>query len=213
MTSPVVGEFRGWFTNLFNWKSGGQGMFYSVHDIPRTRTDIGRMLESFGVAIDGVGSIAADAGQGDTLRCRIDLITTDSLTGTTWKPTKFRVDFSSGLLETPLSPRENMYFSNNMPVANSSVTPRGRVTSFMGKTTTSSTPLPSPAPLNPVQIPPGYACAVIVVHEKGSMTTFKAIWRRLKELYVDTPSSHPPCFSPAMPTTPFADNVQRLVLN
>lgn len=214
VTSPVVGEFRGWFTNLFNWKSGGQGMFYSVQDLPRTRTDISRMLESFGVTIESIGSTTATgANHGDMLRCRIDLVTIDSLTGTTWKPTKFRVVFSSGPPETPLSPRENVYQPNGIHAGNSSMAPRGRVTSFMGRATGSNTPLPSPVPSHLVQVPSGYACAVIMVHEKGSVTTFKAVWGRLKELYVDLPSTHPQCFSPTMPTTPFSDNTQGLALN
>lgn len=214
VTSPVVGEVRGWFTNLFNWKSGGQGMFYSIHDLSRSRMDIARILESFGVTIESIGSTTAtDANHGDVLRCRIDLVTTDSVTGTTWKPTRFRVEFSSGPPETPLSPRENVYQPNNILGGNSSVAPRGRVTSFMGRATSSNTPLPSPAPSHLVHIPPGYACAVIMVHEKGSITTFKAVWRRLKELYVDIPSAHLQCFSPTMPTTPFSDNTPGLVLN
>ncbi|KAF5357040.1 hypothetical protein D9756_006736 [Leucocoprinus leucothites] len=209
ITSPVVGEFKGWFTNLFNWKSSGQGMFYSVHDIPRTRMDVGRMLESFGVTVDGIGSTVADLEYGQTLRCRLDLVTTDALTGSTWKPTRFRVEFSTGFSD---SPRDNMYFPANTTSTGSTTTPRSRVTSFIGKTTTSSTPLPSPAPLSTVQLPPGYSCAIIVIHEKGSMTTFKAIWRRLKDLYGDVPSTYP-CFSPNMPTSPFADNHQRFVFN
>lgn len=170
--------------------------------------DVGRMLESFGVTVDGIGSIIADVEYGETLRCRVDLVTTDALTGSTWKPTRFRVEFSSGLGESPLSPRENLYFATHTTTANSTTTPRGRVTSFIGKAATSSTPLPSPAQLSSVQLPSGYSCAVIVIHEKGSMTTFKAVWRRLKELYGDAPSTHP-CFSPGMPTSPFADNNQR----
>ncbi|KXN91564.1 Serine/threonine-protein kinase HSL1 [Leucoagaricus sp. SymC.cos] len=212
MTSPVVGEFKGWFTNLFNWKSSGQGVFYSVHESPRTRMDVGRMLESFGVTVDGIGSTVADVEFGKTLRCRVDLVTVDAATGTTWKPTRFRVEFFSGLSVSPLSPRENLYFPTNMSPANSTATPRGRVTSFIGKSNMSNTALPSPAPFTAVQLPPGYSCAVIVIHEKGSMTTFKAIWRRLKELYGDAPSTHP-YFSPAMPTSPFADNNQRFVFN
>lgn len=210
MTSPVVGEFKGWFTNLFNWKSSGQGMFYSVHDIPKTRMDVGRMLESFGITVDGVGSSIADLEFGETLRCRLDMVTTDVLTGSTWKPTRFRVEFSLGLSD---SPRDHMFFPTNTTSAGSTTTPRGRVTSFIGKTNTSSMPLPSPAPQCSIQLPPGYSCAVIIVHEKGSMTTFKAVWRRLKELYGDAPSTHPTCFSPNMPTSPFADNNQRLVFN
>ncbi|KAF9446682.1 Pkinase-domain-containing protein [Macrolepiota fuliginosa MF-IS2] len=211
ITSPVVGEFKGWFTNLFNWKSSGQGMFYTVHGIPRTRMDIGRILESFGINVDGTGPTVADIEQSDMLRCRLDLVTTDSLTGTTWKPTRFRVEFSAGQLYSPLSPKENV-FPNNSVSATPATAPRARVTSFMGKATISSTPLPSPGPLASVHLPPGYTCAVIMVYEKGSMTTFKAVWRRLKELFGDSPTAQS-CFSPAMPTTPFADNHQRLALN
>ena len=212
ITSPVVGEFKGWFTNLFNWKSSGQGMFYSVHDLPRTRMDVCRMLESFGITVDNVASTVTDLGYGEPLRCRLDLVMTDAFTGSTWKPCRFRVEFSLGHGDSTLSPRENFYFPHNTVLVGSTAVARGRVSSFIGKTTTSSTPLPSPAPLNSIQLPSGYSCAVIIIHEKGSVTTFKAVWRRLKEIYGDTLSAHP-YFSPAMQTSPFADNNQRLVFN
>ncbi|RXW21251.1 hypothetical protein EST38_g4615 [Candolleomyces aberdarensis] len=56
MASPVVGEFRGWFSNLFNWKPGGgsvaqPSVFYSMEDGPRTRDLAFALFQSMGFVI------------------------------------------------------------------------------------------------------------------------------------------------------------------
>ncbi|KAF8069006.1 kinase-like domain-containing protein, partial [Lyophyllum atratum] len=48
ITSPVVGEFKGWFSNLFSWKNHANshgGILYSHEDVYRTRADVGRLFE------------------------------------------------------------------------------------------------------------------------------------------------------------------------
>jgi hypothetical protein len=42
------------------------------------------------------------------------------------------------------------------------------------------------------------------------MSTFRAVWRRLKDEYGDASTAYP-CFSPAIPNTPLAEH-QRMVL-
>lgn len=47
-----------------------------------------------------------------------------------------------------------------------------------------------------LDFPPGSQCAIVLVHEKGSMSTFRTIWRVLREEFVIGPvagygSGHP----------------------
>ncbi|KAF8888634.1 hypothetical protein BD779DRAFT_454236 [Infundibulicybe gibba] len=80
LASPVVDEFRGWFSNLFNWKHqghNGPGIFYSTRDVHRTRSDVGKFLESMGVVVEGkgfrpIGGCAPIDHLGTTLKCRVD---------------------------------------------------------------------------------------------------------------------------------------------
>jgi len=59
----VVGEFKGWFSNLFNWKAQ-QYTLYSVDNCQTTRQEALRLLEKFGVVL-------VDEGTG-TLKCRVE---------------------------------------------------------------------------------------------------------------------------------------------
>ncbi|KAL1663948.1 kinase-like domain-containing protein [Schizophyllum commune] len=69
MKSPVVGEFKGWFSNLFHWKNHTTAdVIYSANDAVRTRREAIGILQSMGVLIEGA---AADAG-GCMVRCRVE---------------------------------------------------------------------------------------------------------------------------------------------
>lgn len=60
----VVGEFKGWFSNLFNWKAQ-QYTLYSVDNCHATRQEALRLLEKFGVVM------VVDEGAG-SLKCRVE---------------------------------------------------------------------------------------------------------------------------------------------
>ena len=97
LTSPVVGEFKGWFSNLFNWKpqSSQGGVLYSVDGLQQTKLDIARLLEGIGI---NLGHSAANNLQPelfDVLLCRIDQPTTDPVNGITLKSVRFRVEFKA----------------------------------------------------------------------------------------------------------------------
>ncbi|KAL1732172.1 hypothetical protein EV714DRAFT_270929 [Schizophyllum commune] len=84
MKSPVVGEFKGWFSNLFHWKNHTTAdVIYSANDAVRTRREAIGILQSMGVLIEGA---AADAG-GCMVRCRVE--GTEEL-----KPARFRLEFA-----------------------------------------------------------------------------------------------------------------------
>ena len=210
LTSPVVGEFKGWFSNLFNWKSQGSqgGVLYSVDGLQQTKLDIARLLEGIGI---NLGHSAADNLQPelfDVLLCRIDQPTTDPVNGITLKNVRFRVEFkaapgpSDSQLPATHNRDGNAYFLatvGNPSSANPGNSSRPRA-SVLGR----SAPLVSPVALAKWDFPPGCLCAIALVYEKGSMSTFRVVWRQLKAEYGDAST----CFSPAILNTPgpFSDS-------
>lgn len=210
LTSPVVGEFKGWFSNLFNWKSQSSqgGVLYSVDGLQQTKLDIARLLEGIGI---NLGHSATDNLQPelfDVLLCRIDQPTTDPVNGITLKSVRFRVEFKaapgpsdSQLLATH-NKVESPYFlaaagnSSHSNTGNSS-RPRGSV---LSRSAPRGAPLVSPVALAKWDFPPGCLCAIALVYEKGSMSAFRTVWRHLKAEYGDAST----CFSPAILNTPGA---------
>src|SRR4051812_34173970 len=66
LSPPVVGEFKGWFSNLFNWKAQ-QYLLYSTDNCLVTRNETARLLEGFGVLV-----VLEETQNLGTLRCRVD---------------------------------------------------------------------------------------------------------------------------------------------
>jgi hypothetical protein len=96
--SPAVGEFKGWFSNLFHWKVQSH-VLYSVEDVASTRNELLRILESFGVAV------IEESEWGGVLKCRVE----DVYDGHSQvqKHMRFRVEVSptSGYLQSGGTPR------------------------------------------------------------------------------------------------------------
>ncbi|KAI0739066.1 hypothetical protein C8Q80DRAFT_228157 [Daedaleopsis nitida] len=84
--SPAVGEFKGWFSNLFHWKVQSL-VLYSLLDLSTTRSESTRLLEQFGASI-----AIEERGNFSVLLCRMD----DVYDGATLvqKQVRFRVEFS-----------------------------------------------------------------------------------------------------------------------
>ena len=225
LASPVVGEFKGWFSNLFNWKhhqsTGQGGVVYSVYELNRTREDVVKLLETLGFSVMRYPmEYPADI---DLLSCRLHRQITDPASNTILKPLRLRVEISTGCgfssQPSPVSTGdENPYFKPSVPSTHpnylttptSATIPRPR-SALMGEGKGSAaypTPLPSPVGFPKWELPRGCACAIALVHEKGSMSTFRAVWRKLKDMSGDSPAPYP-CFSPAMATTPFVEHQQR----
>lgn len=166
LTSPVVGEFKGWFSNLFHWKPQSY-VLYSVDDPISTRHEIARLLEQFGVVI----ALEDNVERGwMTVKCRVD----DVYEGTTvvQKAMRFRVEISSiaggqvahvGTPFTPLSgtPTPRPYQQN----------PLSPVMSNQGGKMRMSVPGPG-----------GAECETMIafVLEKGAVSTFKTIYQHLR---------------------------------
>lgn len=73
-TPSAVGEFKGWFANLFNWKAQ-QYVLHSVDTCQITRGEVQRLLESFGCSVtveEGpTGGHSHGNGWG-VLKCRVE---------------------------------------------------------------------------------------------------------------------------------------------
>lgn len=221
LASPVVGEVKGWFSNLFNWKgqpSGHGGILYSPNDIFRTRADVGRILERFGVTVEGGGF---DKGMSPvdcagTLKCHLEE-PSGGWTHSNVKSVRFRVEFSfapnnadAGHQDSYflVAPAPNQEFLP-VPIANSgsSTTPKTRNSILMGNRGRNATPVASPA--LDIEFPPGFESAIIMIYEKGSVSSFRTVWRRLKDVYGGGATAFP-SFSPAMVSTPMAEHPERL---
>ncbi|KAI0332802.1 Pkinase-domain-containing protein [Cubamyces sp. BRFM 1775] len=85
--SPAVGEFKGWFSNLFHWKVQSY-LLYSLLDLATTRSETIRLLEHFGAAV-----AMEENGGWSVLRCRIE--DTHDAHGVVQKQVRFRVEFTS----------------------------------------------------------------------------------------------------------------------
>ncbi|KAI8976685.1 kinase-like domain-containing protein [Trametes punicea] len=151
--SPAVGEFKGWFSNLFHWKVQSY-LLYSLLDLATTRTEITRLLEHFGA------TIAMEENSGwSVLRCRIDDV--HDASGVVQKQVRFRVEFTSCSAGSS--------HSSGSHGSHPTVTPRlsqGSQVSFSGRSR--------------VENAAAYETVLGFVLEKGSVSAFKALYHRLR---------------------------------
>jgi hypothetical protein len=155
LASPVVGEFKGWFSNLFNWKAQTY-VLCSTDNIFTTRNETTRLLEQFGVVV-----ALEDADGWGQLRCRID----DVLDGPTGiivqKQTRFRIELypAPGAHSPHAGEGASSQFYQNpvLPQVNSA---RYSMNKYMMS---------------------GSQCAIVLIQEKGAVPTFRAVCRRLRE--------------------------------
>ncbi|KAG1736084.1 uncharacterized protein EDB91DRAFT_1142665 [Suillus paluster] len=160
LASPV-GEVKGWFSNLFNWKAHTY-VLCSTDTLYATRNEAVRILEQFGVVV----GLEETDGHG-VLRCRMsDLI--DTMSGSVvQKQVRFRVEFSSS--------------------ASASSSSQGQPQS-----PAASPPLPvyhASGPMSPTlrhgfgrpSLGSGFTCAIVLVQEKGSVSSFRMVCRWLRE--------------------------------
>ena len=157
LASPVVGEFKGWFSNLFNWKSQTY-VLCSTDNIFTTRNETISLLQQFGVVI-----ALEDADAWGQLRCRVDDVL-DAPTGNIiQKQTRFRVELYSA--------------------------PGHQYSAYPGDGAASRLSQQNPISpnLNPARysmgkyMMSGSQCAIVLIQEKGAVSTFRAVCRRLRE--------------------------------
>ncbi|KAG5646375.1 hypothetical protein DXG03_003698 [Asterophora parasitica] len=230
LTSPVVGEFKGWFSNLFNWKSHASsqgGILYSLDDVYRTRADVGGMLEGLGVVVEGSGF---DRGMSPIdyaapLKCRIE-DPSGSRTPFTLKPVRFRIEFFvAPAVAQDTTTTTNSNYSSPMGMQPQPYNPdllsaAAGVGAVPIQKSRNSILLKSPVSSSPQcfaldEFPRGSLCAIFMAYEKGSVSSFRVVWRKLKEVYgngaVAGVGAYPIC-SPAMMSTPVADHPERFAV-
>lgn len=202
LTSPVVGEFKGWFSNLFSWKHQGQAHntpweLFSPDDLDKTMLDTGRALSKMGIITEPSGGPTEAV-----LKCRLEEPIYGELAN--MKPVRFKIWFS----HVPLSQQQmaSPLLTSNYLAAPSPA--HGRSSVYLNKSPHAS-PLPSPT-FN-LNLPTGCLTVMALAQDKGSATTFRAIWRKLKEMYGDTQIGGE-CFSPPMASTPVMENSPRFAL-
>jgi hypothetical protein len=170
LASPV-GEVKGWFSNLFNWKAHTY-VLYSTDTIHSTRKEAIRILERFGVVV-GLEEMEGYA----VLRCHMnELADTPSpasaLSSGAQKQVRFRVEFSQGQWQT------------HSPLLGAAASPRSAGYHHghgLG-----------PSPMSPtlrygsskLSLGSDFACAIVLVQEKGSMSSFRTLCRWLRDEWV-----------------------------
>ncbi|KAJ7634797.1 Pkinase-domain-containing protein [Roridomyces roridus] len=229
LTSPVVGEFKGWFSNLFNWKSNGSnqpspgtGVIYSPDGLEKTRREVGLLCERLGIVVEGSGFSFAESAlspddDGMALRCKVEENSVDGAP-MVLKPVRFRVEFSAApcaqVSTYQDAPPNHKHHSTPHNYPSSSLNAllaapldgplKNRASSLMNRNISASS-----------AFPPGCLSAIVMVHEKGSASTFKNVWKRLKETYASgNGASHGyPSMSPAVGfVTPYMEQPQRFAL-
>ncbi|KAJ3812890.1 Pkinase-domain-containing protein [Lentinula aff. lateritia] len=189
--SPVVGEFKGWLSSLFSWSgknTSGNHILYSIDDVTKTRRDLLHLLASLGVVVEVNLCEPGVERENSPLRCRTEESPSDALAHLGLKPVKFRIELTSigdegdsgTFPSSPVTPLSNGHH----------LFPTAGVPGVRGRSST----------LGSVH---GFLSALIVIQEKGSASTFKAIWKKLKDVYDDgcgdTINSN---FSPVITSTP-----------
>jgi hypothetical protein len=159
--SPALGEVKGWFSNLFNWKTQSYALG-SSNDVWSTRTEVRRVLEQLGVSVHEEFEI---------FRCLME----DHVIQ---RQVKFRVHVSSG--------GGSCHYPSPNPQ-----TPAG-----------SPRPASNRFSVNVDKISHGsensYASVIVLLLEKGSVSTFRNVYRRLREEWRLDPNWDIGCLSPSV---------------
>ncbi|KAF9239895.1 hypothetical protein BU15DRAFT_46245 [Melanogaster broomeanus] len=167
MISSPVGELKGWFSNLFNWKAHTY-VLWSATNLIATRAEIIRILEQFGVTLEDRDGGHVHHG-GATFRCRMNDVVDSNNGVLIQKHVRFRVEFTlgslqgGGLLLPPLGTGTGAGIDTG--AAASPTSPTLAATRYaLSK-----------------EARPGYTCAIVLVQEKGSVPTFRTLCRWLRE--------------------------------
>lgn len=183
--SPVVGEFKGWFSNLFNWKA--QSFFLcSTSGVVHTRNETTRLLQQFGVVV----ALEDTDGRGQ-LKCRIDDILDASTGSVVQKATRFRVELHSA---------SGSAFVSNIGIGPSRLSQQNPSSPNANQTRHSN--------MNKYMVA-GSQCMVVVIQEKGAVSTFRAICQQLKDEWI-LDALQSPIIGPDG-TTPLMEHAQRLM--
>ena len=185
LSSPV-GEVTGWFSNLFNWRAHTY-VLCSTNNLVSTRTETVRILEQLGVTIaleDPDSMHPHGGGTAAVLRCRTNEVVDEGTGAVVQKHVRFRVEFSVGSTQVGgfVAPTVATGSSTSAGASVSAGVGTQIVGASASPTGISSSSLMSPRhALGKQAMAVGYACAIVVVQEKGSFSTFRTVCRWLRE--------------------------------
>jgi hypothetical protein len=142
LSTPSGGEFKGWFSNLFNWRAQSY-VLYSFESLSYTRDEMTRLLHQCGITI-----MAAEPPLGTVIKCRLEDVHDEASGVVLQKRVCFRVEFSTiggGDLSSP----------------SRQTTPK--------------------LPMTPIFNTSTFPSAVVLILEKGAVSTFKSAYFKLRE--------------------------------
>ncbi|TFK46841.1 Pkinase-domain-containing protein [Heliocybe sulcata] len=157
LASPVVGEFKGWFSNLFSWKQSY--VLYSCNDIFSAQRETVRVLEEAGVFV-----MMEDSEGTGVLKCRMDDIV-DQMGIVLQKSVRFRVEFSP--IQAGQAGSAARFVPPQVPVSSSRMS--SHASSMLAKSSMKNV------------AGTGVSCAMVLIQEKGAVSTFRLIYSRLKD--------------------------------
>ena len=156
--STAGSEFKGWFTNLFNWK-GQSYALYSFQDVATTREEMTKALAYAGVIIL--------TSETNLVKCRLDEAYDDITGAVVQKQVRFRVEFGPCTTQSHFSTHSG-----------------GGDTLAVSPTPKLLTPRLMSTPMSPIPSSGGHTSMVTLVLERGAVSTFKAMYLRVREMWV-----------------------------
>lgn len=156
--STAGSEFKGWFTNLFNWK-GQSYSLYSFQDAATTREEMTKALAHAGVIIL--------TSETNLVKCRLDEVYDETTGVVVQKQVRFRAEFGLCTTQTHLNAHSGGGDTLVVPQTPKLLTPRLMST-----------------PMSPIPSSGGYTSMVTLVLERGAVSTFKAMYLRVREMWV-----------------------------
>lgn len=203
LSSPV-GEFKGWFSNLFNWRAHTY-VLCSTNNVAATRTETVRILEQLGITIvleDPDNMQPHGGGTAAVLRCRTNEVVDGATGAIVQKHVRFRVEFSVGSTQVGGFITPTVATGSNTSTGAGTSVSAGVGTQVVGALTSptgtsmSTSMSPRHAALGKQATAVGYACAIVLVQEKGSLSTFRAVCRWLREEWTLDALRSPPGAGP-----------------
>lgn len=173
-SASAPGKKDSWFAGLFNWKPATFTLM-SSENFSETLTECIRRLQSYGVrvAMDDSSDV-----HHTTLKCSINEYRESNGVVTAAKPLRFRVDVHILAVGSPATNSAYMGGGLGLSLHGGAVGTNVNATSIM----THGLPSPALSTYSRASTPGGvtFATSVLVVQEKGALSTFKLIHARLR---------------------------------
>ncbi|KAH8829040.1 hypothetical protein DL96DRAFT_1696038 [Flagelloscypha sp. PMI_526] len=211
--TPVVGEFKGWISNLFG-RTSNYGCLYSPLDVRGAYRIIESVLRERNVTLD-----VLYLDEHIVLKCGLDQTPLDRHASIALKPVRFKIELlpvspkalSSSASVDSFAPRPLASPFHMQGFGQPQSPPAFEVSSSRSSHPTSA-PVSHGRSLLPMDIPSGSFSIVVMAKDKGSSTSFNSLWQDIKENLGNTAVNDPSCKSPLMPNTPLVDRQSFMVL-